>query len=361
MFGGGSSSPKAEKGGVSHQLPSSMVASEFGEVNVRRVGSEVEVVFTVLMEPQGVEAEGWQTGVALDASASMEPVYGRGLEPGPKGPPSDKVWQDYIRRGLVQVFEHQGQHYPIPSDACKEDLVEKGYFVWSKNTIEPVAREFTAYLAGNLDADGGTTVIYWACGDGTVVEEVGDLTAAECKTASFPGPRRASFGQGTFLAPAMQHFVDKFPDAANGMYLFVTDGELNDLDAVKAYTKKLCRDIAAKRRNPVKCVLIGIGDNINEEQMEELDDLESGTDVDIWDHKIAKEMRVLTEIFAEVVGENTIVAPTAKLYDATGAVIKHFTDGMPARVTFRMPASSQTFELEVGDQRVKQSVVLPKK
>jgi hypothetical protein len=39
--------------------------------------------------------------------------------------------------------------------------------------------------------------------------------------------------------------------------------------------------------------LVGIGDAINESQMEELDDLESGTDVDIWDHKIAKRTCVL--------------------------------------------------------------------
>jgi len=35
--------------------------------------------------------------------------------------------------------------------------------------------------------------------------------------------------------------------------------------------------------------------------MVELDDLDSGVDVDLWDHKLAAEMRVLQEIFAEVV------------------------------------------------------------
>ncbi len=38
---------------VSHQLPSSMVAREFGEVNVRRTKQAAEVTFTILMEPQG--------------------------------------------------------------------------------------------------------------------------------------------------------------------------------------------------------------------------------------------------------------------------------------------------------------------
>ena len=77
--------------------------------------------------------------------------------------------------------------------------------------------------------------------------------------------------------------------------------------------------------------------------MEELDDLDTGTDVDVWDHKIAAEMRALTEIFAEVVDENQIVAPQAALYDSAGRLAREFTDGMPAKVTFRVPAGSDWF------------------
>src|ERR1051325_7254430 len=49
--------------GTSHQLPSSLVAKEFGEVNVTRKRDATEVLFTILMEPQGADSEGWQTGV----------------------------------------------------------------------------------------------------------------------------------------------------------------------------------------------------------------------------------------------------------------------------------------------------------
>jgi hypothetical protein len=356
LFGGDDSGK-----GVSHQLPSTMVAQEFGEVNVKKAGKDVEVLFTILMEPTGTAAEGWQTGVALDGSGSMQGVFGRGLEPGPKGSPPDHVWEGYVRRNEMQLVQHQGQTFPILSDACKEDLVKRGHFVWSENVIEPIARRFTAYLASNLDADGGTTVIYWACGDGTKLEEIGDLTATDCERQKFPGPLKSGFGDGTFLTPAVRYFADRFKDASNGMYLFVTDGELNDLEDVKKYTIQLCREIANKRRNPLKCVLIGVGDQINEDQMEQLDDLDSGTDVDVWDHKIAKDMRNLVEIFAEVVGEHQIVAPMAKIYDSTGAMVKNFTDGMPARVSFTMPATSTHFEVEVGENRIKQSMVLPKK
>src|SRR5437762_12527072 len=62
-----------------YAMPSHLTAKEFGKVDVRRSGSEVQVRFTILMEPAGKDAEGWQTGVALDASASMKGWYGREL------------------------------------------------------------------------------------------------------------------------------------------------------------------------------------------------------------------------------------------------------------------------------------------
>jgi hypothetical protein len=355
LFGGGKDKP-----GVNHQLPSTMVAKEFGEVNVRRVGKDNQILFTILMEPTGTASEGWQTGVALDASGSMMHAFGKGIEPVPGKEVPDHVWQDHIRRGWLTFVQHQGQQIPIPGRQCMEDLVRRGYFVWSKNEVEPLARRMTAYLASNLDADGGTTVIYWACGDGRDVEVIGDYTAEQCELAAFEGPDKVDFGSETHLMPAVKYFAERFADAKNGMYIFVTDGELNDLEEVKRYTIRLCKDIAAGKRNPLKCVLIGIGENINEDQMEQLDDLESGTDVDIWDHKIAKEMRALVEIFAEVVSEHQIVAPTARIFSEQGELVKNFTDGLPARVSFAMPAESKYFELEVEGQRIRQSVVVPR-
>ncbi|MFL5338852.1 MAG: vWA domain-containing protein [Gemmataceae bacterium] len=346
---------KPARPAASRHLPSTMVAREFGEVNVKRAGGETEVRFTILMEPIG--AEGWQTGVALDASGSMMPAFGKGLTHGPKGDPPASLLAEYKKKDWLDEYPQPGgKVHRLYSMEAKADLVARGHSVWTKNEVEPLAREATAYLASKLDADGGTTVIYWACGDGNGIEVVGDLTAEQCKTAHFGGPKSVEFGASTHLLPAMKYFAERFKDAENGMYLFITDGELNDLSQVKAYTVGLCREIAASQRHPLKCVLIGVGDAINEKQMEELDDLDSGTEVDIWDHKIAREMRGLVEIFAEVVSEHAIVAPSAKIYDAAGNVVADFPKGLPGKVTFTMPASSGFFELEVNGQRVRQPV-----
>jgi hypothetical protein len=222
------------------------------------------------------------------------------------------------------------------------------------NEITPIAQKLCAYLARKIDADGGTTCIYWAVGEnGGQIEEVGDLTADEAERHVFGPPR--DFGTGTRLLPAVRYFVDRFRTAPWGFYVFVTDGELHDLDDVKAYSVRLARDIAARRRNPLKFVLIGVGPSVSEVQMAELDDLETGTPVDLWDHKLAAEMRVLQEIFAEVVDKNARVADNGRILDPNGLVVKDYSDtGLPAFLEFEVPANAEYFTLEVNGTRVHQ-------
>src|SRR5205823_2207104 len=148
-----------------------------------------------------------------------------------------------------------------------------------------------------------------------------------------------------------------FKDAPWGFYVFITDGELHDLDAVKRYSTQLAREIAAGRRKPLKFVLIGIGPDVNEAQMEELDDLDSGTPVDLWDHKLASEMRVLQEIFAEVVEKNARVADHGRILDPQGRVVKDYGDtGLPAFLEFEMPPGAAYFTLDVNGRRIHQGL-----
>ena len=293
------------------------VVDPFGEVNVYpSSGGKVRVVATILMEPH---KEGAQTGIALDGSGSMSKLYG--VEDG--------------SRVLSPIF------------GGPKKLT---------NEITPIAQKLCAYLARKIDADGGTTCIYWAVGEnGGEIEVVGDLTADEAENHAFGPPR--DFGTGTRLLPAVRYFVDRFRSAPWGFYVFVTDGELHDLDEVKAYSVRLAKEIAARRRNPLKFVLIGVGPSVNETQMAELDDLDSGTSLDLWDHKLAAEMRVLQEIFAEVVDRNARVADNGRILDAQGRVVKDYSDvGLPPFLEFEMPAGGEYFTLEVNGTRVHQAL-----
>ncbi len=294
------------------------VVEPFGEVNVHPApGGKVRVVATILMEPH---KEGAQTGIALDGSGSMAKLYGVGEAEG---------------GFLASLFGKKQQPH---------------------NEVTPVAQKVCSYLARKIDADGGTTCIYWAVGpSGSRIEEIGDLRADEAERHIFGPPQ--DFGTGTQLVPAVKYFVERFKDAPWGFYVFITDGELHDLEAVKAYSTQLARDIAARRRNPMKFVLIGVGPSVNEGQMEELDDLDTGTPIDLWDHKLASEMRVLQEIFAEVVDKNARIADNGRILDPHGRTIKDYSDmGMSAFLEFEMPSDAEYFTLEVNGNKIHQGL-----
>jgi hypothetical protein len=270
--------------------------------------------------------EGAQTGLAIDGSASMKNAFG-------------------AAGAVSSLFASS-----------------------SPNIVEPVAKTLGTFLA-NFDSDGQTTVIYWACGiGGTELEDLGDLSAADVKARQFLPPK--NFGSGTKLLPAIQYFAEtKFPDAPWSIFVFLTDGAIEDLEAVKKYTLKLANDLASGKRNFIKLVLIGVGADVDESQMEELDDMDygglkdkNGDDVDLWDHKMASSMQKIEEIFAEVVTSNTILAPSATITDSSGSPVKpigraSYSDGLPALLEFEMPTDSKGFTLNLpGGKSVTQPI-----
>lgn len=300
------------------QLSSSKVVAPFGEINTfEEPDGSLRVKATVLMTPA---VEGAQTGLAIDGSLSMKNLFGVSLSP---------------------LFA-------------------------STNVVEPVARTFASYLS-NFDGDGNTTVIYWACGvGGSAIEEIGDLNTSTASTTAFRAPKQ--FGTGTKLLPAVKYFTEaKFPNVRWSLFVFVTDGVIEDLEEVKQYSIDLAKQIAAKDAF-VKLVLIGIGPDVDEKQMLELDDLNyggirdsKGHEIDLWDHKLAAEMTKLEEIFAEVVDEDTILAPSADITDGAGNPVSpigrsSYKDGFPALLNFAVPKGTTEFILNVNGNKIVQTL-----
>lgn len=295
------------------QLDSSQVVKPFGEVNVfNEPGGTIRVRATILMKPQ---VEGAQTGLAIDGSNSMNALFGGNLP---------------------------------------------AFFGTPNNLVQPVARTMAEYLA-NFDSDGNTTVIYWACGvGGAEVEELGDMNADRARTFPFKLPKRP--GTGTKLKPALHYFAEnKFPAAPWFIGVLITDGRVEDLEDVKAYTLQLAREMAARQRGFFKLVLIGLGDHVDEEQMAELDDLDygglkdpDGDEIDIWDHTLAASMQSLDEVFKEVVSAQTILAPSATITDSAGQAVRpvgraSYADGLPALLEFTMSRGATAFTLTLPD------------
>lgn len=330
-------------------VPSSMLNMVFGKVSYQMINdNENEVLFTIMVTSVG---ENWKTGIALDASASMTGAYGKRVI---GSIPSD-VEKEYKERGWISIQNKDGDKVWKFSREAYESAIEKGYLQWTENIVETEGRKFIEYLAQRLDRYGRTSVIYWACGKGDEIEVIGEIRALECKTLKIVGPQKKSFGTYTYLLPAVKYFEEHYREAEKAMFIFITDGRIDDLAEVKTFSIGLAELIQKGTRKPLKCVLIGLGNNIDEQQMIELDDLKTGTNVDIWDHKIAKDMRMVEEIFAELVDDTVVITAPVTIYDGSNHIVAKFSDGLPGRVVFRMPKTSKFFDLEVGGrQRIRQ-------
>jgi hypothetical protein len=300
------------------QLDSSKTVEPFGEVNVfQESDGRLRVKATILMRPQ---VEGAQTGLAIDGSNSMNQMFGAS--------------------GAVSAL----------------------FASASNNIVQPVARLMAEFLA-NFDSDGNTTVIYWACGiGGGVVQEIGDMNAGQARSYNFMQPKNP--GTGTKLLPAIKYFtVDKFPDVPWGIFVFVTDGAIEDLEAVKQYSLQIGEEMSQGKRGFTKFVLIGLGPNVDEGQLEELDDMDygglkdtAGDEIDLWDHTLAATMTKLEEIFKEVVSAKSILAPSATITDSFGNLVKpigpaSYADGLPALIEFTMQGGSTSFTITLPDSK----------
>lgn len=335
------------------KLPSDILNSAFSEINIEKTNKEIIVDFSIMSELFGEMAEGWQTGIAIDASVSMIDSFGLGLT----GSIPEDIKNNYIKKGWIQRRDYDGRKVNYFKQEAYDDAIKHGYLKQTKNIVEIEARKFSAFLSENLDVSGKTDIIYWACNsDGKGIQEIGVNDSKMCLQTVFCGPKDRSFGQSTYLMPALQYFESKYKGAKKGFFVFITDGQLDDLKEIKEFTKKIATDISAGKRNLIKCILIGIGDEINENQMIELDDLDTNTDVDIWDHKIAGEMKNIIEIFAELVDEHIIVAKIAKILDHKNNIVKSYNDGMPAKGKFSLPLDGDYFILDVDGNIIKQTI-----
>jgi len=346
----------------SFQIPANLMVAEFGEVNVRRnlstsnsSTSECHVEFTIAMEPQGQFAEGWRTGLALDASASMKRAYGRKVE----ARVDPEVLTGYIKQGRLQAYIEDGEPTRKIEREAFAEIQEQGYEInYTENILQPLVQDFIAYLADNLDRTGKTSLIYWGCGKGEETQVLGEFDAITCQQVKISGPATFQLGKTTKLCPAIAYFANQYRQAQRGIYIFLTDGRIDDLEQVKDYTRELALEITVGKRNYLKLILVGIGNDIDRYQLQELDDFDTGLDLDLWDYKIASEMKNLSQIFAELVNENQIIADNGSIYDDHGNFLKSYPQGLPAKVDFVMSSDSKWFELEVGGQRIRQSVVV---
>jgi len=285
-------------------------------------------------------------------------------------PPFGKlnVWKEpgnthvkcYIDMG-ERTFEQSVTGIAIDGSGSMQS--QYGFGAFGKNRVKEIAQVMCPYIASKADRFDGTTLIYWATADPGEIEPHGFLESAKAATYSYPAPK--NYGKKTNLLPALKYFTEgKHPKSGQpfkneefGLFVFITDGAFEDLDAVKQYSTLLAQEIESGKRKPIKLIVIGLGDKIDEQQMSELDDLDTGTEQDLYFHRIAVEMADLSEIFTELVNENMVVADNGVVRDSKGTEVLGFSDTkVPAVFEFDLPAGATSFTLEVEKQKFTQAI-----
>ncbi|MEW6732272.1 MAG: vWA domain-containing protein [Acidobacteriota bacterium] len=240
----------------------------------------------------------------------------------------------------------------------------KGLFSWLfggepeilPNQVEPQVQWMLEYLA-TKDRNGILRVAYWACGSGKEIEYVGDLKGVDVKQYRFPGPKE--LGNGTMLEPALRDYVKYLKaqvsqGARRGCAVFVTDGVIHDADKVKSYCRSLAKDIATGRLPRMNFILVGVGDQVDEEQMEDICHEEYHGVGHLWCHRIAEEINQVAELVAVLVDETMTVAAGGTIYDDKDNILKIYEARLPAILEFDIPAGAHSFTLEVNGQRFTQ-------
>ncbi len=225
------------------------------------------------------------------------------------------------------------------------------------NQVEPQVQWMLQYLA-TKDRNGVLRVAYWACGrTGKEIQVVGDLLGSDAYSYKFPGP--AELGGSTYLAPAMKDYIQylkaQIPRGARrGCAVFVTDGVLHDANDVKAYSRQIAHQIATGQLPRTNFILVGVGSEVDEEQMEEICHEEYPGVGHLWCHRIAEEIHQVAELVAVLVDETMTVAAGGTIYDDRGNVLKIYEARLPAVLEFNIPEGARSFTLEVNGQRFTQ-------
>ena len=240
-----------------------------------------------------------------------------------------------------------------------------GPFVADPNRMEPVARKLGEILCG-VTKDDQAQFFYWALGSGSDTEDIGTFKAKDIPAVDIDGPKEHRWGKGTHMLPAIKAIVEGGGGTSSSwvMGVIVTDGIIEDEEACMEYCMGLGKFLKENPEVTIKLVLIGIGEDVDADQLERFDDMFEGTDleddIDIWSHGLVRDIKneddIIAVLFGELMSEETIVAPSGKVLDAEGNVVKQFTDGMPGKFNFILPGSSASFTLQAGGKEVVQDL-----
>ncbi len=236
-------------------------------------------------------------------------------------------------------------------------------FDTAPNYVQAVARKMGEILT-SVTKNGKVSALYWAVSpDGSKTEMIGELDDADWTKATISGPKREKWGRGTKLLPAIQYGVEQVAKNADWtMGVIVTDGIIEDEQDCLNYCLSVGKAIADGKRKPIKLVLIGIGQDVDEAQLERFDDMfeGSGIDYDLWSHGMVASMQeeadILAVLYGELMDEEVTVASSGSVEDGSGKVLASWSDGLPGKFRVILPKGQNTLVIRTPNGSVEQDL-----
>jgi len=251
------------------------------------------------------------------------------------------------------------------SRSIKDQFGVGGVFDTKPNYVQGVARKLGEILCG-VTRSSKVSLLYWAMGPGGAeTEEVGEFDAAGCAKVALTGPKKKNgWGTGTQMLPALRYTVEKVGKGADFTFgVIVTDGIIEDESACLSYCLKLGQEIVDGKRKPIKLVLIGVGAQVNEDQLQSFNDMFETTPlkgkVDLFASGVAADMLseadIIGTLFGELMTEDVEVAASGRVV-AGGQELASYADMLPGKIRFMLPRGLKEFTVETPSGSVTQDV-----
>lgn len=250
------------------------------------------------------------------------------------------------------------------SSSMKKEYGLNGVFGGDPNHVQTVARKLGGMLT-EVTRSGKVSGIYWAMGNqGNVIEEIGEHDNNGWTEAVIRGPKK-NWGRGTKLLPALQYAVDIVAVESDWtMAVILTDGIIEDEKQCMDYCFRIGQELADGKRKILKFVLIGVGEDVDEEQLNRFDNMFEGTNledkVDLFAAGSTSSMQndedILATLYGELINEESTVASSGVIYDLSGNQIAKFTDGLPGKFIFNLPKGQIGFKIKIGTHEIVQDI-----
>ena len=231
-----------------------------------------------------------------------------------------------------------------------------GLGAFSKGMVKELGRSLGEFL-GKLDKQGGTTVIYWGTNDEKSIQNLGFRSGSEWGYFQFGKPI-AGFGKKCELMPALRYFLEEghlsvrpsLRGQAEGIFIFLLDGGIDDFPFVLDYLGQFVGDVVGERRKRAHLVFVGMGENFIEEsrgQLHALAALSNRANPPVISSLVVRDVSLLVDMVKDSVMEFMQVSKQGAVLNSNNQPIQSFPDGVPGAFQFYIPVGSKSFMLNL--------------